>query len=1170
MDCLSRSADLYGYELEKFSGSETNLVQAIVGKVLEYLKSLYPVALDERAAELSSILLQNLSKGSCTLGIFGMGGIGKTTLAEAVFKRLKGEFAASCFLADVTREVSKGDQGLLTLQRQLLSDFSGNNEVIVEDVSNGKSLLRQSLQSKRTLIVMDGVESFFPIDALWPSDSLGVGSCCIITTRDVEICLMFSPNLVCEVEFLKPSEAKQLFCWHAFGSTFAAQGFEELASEVALACGGHPLTLEIIGKLLYRERNRSIWKEVLEHLQKHDTLQDHNKLLQRLKISYDSLEPRHKDMFLDVACFLLGTSMRLCKDIWASLGWSGELGLRNLFKKSLVKIDDEQRLTMHDLLIDLGHTIITSEAELNPGKRSRLWMPESEETLLNEEVTEKVETFSLAESKTCLSNQNLNVMEVLRLLNLDGCEGNQLKFPRLLRYIRWQRLPMEMLPCEMLHMRKLVVLDLTSSKLTRLWDPDSNVMFPKLQSLILDGCKDLKDIPTSISGSKQLHALYLEHCSSLENLPETIGQLTELVVLKLRGCTKLVHLPESIGGMSSLTHLDLTDCSNLVSLPETIGNCGVLSSLLLFRCCKLEGVPESVGRLRFLVRFESVLCNKITQFPDSMRDLHSLKVLKLSCSGTILPSFIEHLLGLHELCVHGPKLLELPSGICVLTRLQKLFLFECKFIESLPEDISAFKELTILNLAGCLSLKKLPDSLGELRNLRELNLLGCECLKNLPSTFGQLTGLCTLCLDGCYELVNLPDPSSISKLSRSCYITLYNFLLFRCEQNVRQGKCAKAEEDLSYLLSVKNDDPHLLEIQVFIEEAKQRKLKLVSMDVEMLRQEAHTKVLQNDMVQALEYIDRIVELEPHSELAFLTRAALRRLINDDKGMKEDIEKLSECTAARKLAGLTLPQDVLDRVDRYKILMLTDWKRSLLTLLDTGNNQEVKQLTLSADAQTESFPGKHALGRKNWKEVNDTQPEKAAALRLQASMKCFVLGDYYGALAHLEAARSHDPTNVLALSLLGRAKYFTGDYVGADAAYAQALAINPNHDDTLFHRGMLREAAYPFDLIGALSDYDKAIEANPYNCAVTYKARAKVKFKLGDFDGAAADLNLSYEMYPHPQTLQYKQGLEKWKEGKFEEALDDFEVPYHFLPNPCILRYKEGPESDGKMKDNMVT
>lgn len=116
-------------------------------------------------------------------------------------------------------------------------------------------------------------------------------------------------------------------------------------------------------------------------------------------------------------------------------------------------------------------------------------------------MTEKVETFSLAESKTDLSNQNLNVMEVLRLLNLDGCGGHHIKFPRLLRYVRWQRLPMEALPCEMLHMRKLVVLDLTSSKLTHLWDTDSNVMVckymcPFLSAAYFQMVKDTKVMPS--------------------------------------------------------------------------------------------------------------------------------------------------------------------------------------------------------------------------------------------------------------------------------------------------------------------------------------------------------------------------------------------------------------------------------------------------------------------------------------------------------------------------------------------------------------------------------------------------------------------------------------------------------------------------------------------------
>jgi len=364
---------------------EASVVQKLVKKVHRYLKYLFPVTIDQRASSIVQFLEDHSDK-ACITGIWGMGGIGKTTLAREIFNRMKGKFDGRSFLSDVAKKVTKGSGGLLALQTQLLSDLSGDQKVKVMDLDQGKILLRQSLQSKRVLIVVDNVEHESVRDALCIDEYLGIGSCCFITCRSSEVCSTFKTTFEYEVELLKSIDAKQLFCWHAFGSIFPRRGFQELANKISSACGGLPLALETMGALLKDEKDIHIWEEVLSNLQRHDALEYHDKIFHQLKLSFDSLEGKEKDMFLDVACFLLGTGKILSIEIWESSGWSVRVGLRNLERKCLLKVE-EKCLTMHDLLIDMGHKIVTMEARINPGERSRLWMLESEEMILAKQVS---------------------------------------------------------------------------------------------------------------------------------------------------------------------------------------------------------------------------------------------------------------------------------------------------------------------------------------------------------------------------------------------------------------------------------------------------------------------------------------------------------------------------------------------------------------------------------------------------------------------------------------------------------------------------------------------------------------------------------------------------------------------------------------------------------------
>lgn len=203
-------------------------------------------------------------------------------------------------------------------------------------------------------------------------------------------------------------------------------------------------------------------------------------------------------------------------------------------------------------------------------------------------------------------------------------------------------------------------------------------------------------------------------------------------------------------------------------------------------------------------------------------------------------------------------------------------------------------------------------------------------------------------------------------------------------------------------------------------------------------------------------------------------------------------------------------------------------------------------------------GKEELATSVWK----PQPKRAAALRVQAETM-IGLGDYFGALVHLNAADKLEPGNVATLHARGTARLMVRDVPGAHHDYNQVLELDPNHSRTLVFRARIRHWYLPYDLEGALADCDKAFAVDAAgsvrNSSLPLQERGLVKFKLGDFDGALADLDLSYLLLPDPSTLQYKEGLLKWKLGDFEGALADLGIQKSSLPdNSPLRRIIEGP------------
>lgn len=105
-----------------------------------------------------------------------------------------------------------------------------------------------------------------------------------------------------------------------------------------------------------------MWKlEIVPHME-----------IQVLKISYDGLDDHEQDVFLDIACFLVGEDRDQVIRFLDSCGFFAEIGLSVLVDKSLITID-YNTIKMHDLLRDMGREIVRKESIEHPGERSRLW-----------------------------------------------------------------------------------------------------------------------------------------------------------------------------------------------------------------------------------------------------------------------------------------------------------------------------------------------------------------------------------------------------------------------------------------------------------------------------------------------------------------------------------------------------------------------------------------------------------------------------------------------------------------------------------------------------------------------------------------------------------------------------------------------------------------------------
>ncbi|KAI3697242.1 hypothetical protein L6452_30115 [Arctium lappa] len=156
------------------------------------------------------------------LTIWGMGGIGKTHLANYIFKLHYHDFERSSFLEDIERRC-KQRNAILDLQKQLLKDIQYITWMDIHDVEVGTSKIEKLLPRKKTLLVLDGIDHFKQLDVLIGTTCLHSGSKIIITTKEASLtekCRLFDRKVPPKhtkhlLKGLNQDESLQLLSWHS-------------------------------------------------------------------------------------------------------------------------------------------------------------------------------------------------------------------------------------------------------------------------------------------------------------------------------------------------------------------------------------------------------------------------------------------------------------------------------------------------------------------------------------------------------------------------------------------------------------------------------------------------------------------------------------------------------------------------------------------------------------------------------------------------------------------------------------------------------------------------------------------------------------------------------------------------------------------------------------------
>ncbi|KDP43573.1 hypothetical protein JCGZ_16860 [Jatropha curcas] len=731
---------------------------------------------DDKIAIIKFLMDSNFDMDVSVISILGMGGLGKTTLAQHVYndEKVKTHFELKLwvYVSDVF------DVKLIVAN--MLESMTGEDCSHLE-MDTLINLLHEKINGKKYLVVLDDVcieDRKKWLDLILSMIGGARGSKILITTRSRNVGLVTRSTIMYELRSLSNEESWSLFKQIAFEPGYVPNPRQEaIGKEILKMCMGVPLSIQAIASLLYSKNVESEWLSFKdEELSKVNIREQY--VMPTLKLSYDLLPSPLKNCF--AYCRLFPKDYELDVEtlilLWMGQGYIKssdpsqcleDIGLEyfmDLLQRSFFQevkrdaLDSIKSCRMNNLMHDLAASV----AGFGSNRINSNTINMDEKTYhmslgfhLNSTWQTPVGLFQAKQLRTFL----LPSQEVW-LSNEDG---------------RWK---MPNLEAIFSNFRQLRVFDLHNS--------------------------GIEEVPTSIDKLKHLRYLDVSKNDRIKALPDSITKLKNLQVLKLSDCEELKELPKDIKKLVNLRHLDLERCWNLRHMPRGLGQLSSLQSLTWFVVANHNSVSNHIGSLKELdalhnlrgrieIRNLKHVKTGLSEFEvANLRKKQHLQSLSLCWNRDdddcvhvdydekSLQSLQPHQnLKKFKVCDYGG--VRFPNWLSSLTNLVDIWIQDCGRCELLPQ-LHHIQSLKYLRIQGFPNLKYIDHEGDHFLNgegrreesnfflsLKELYLLDCPNLEgwwkkmgNLDPAMKNIAGLshfpslCKLEIRDCPKLTCMP------------------------------------------------------------------------------------------------------------------------------------------------------------------------------------------------------------------------------------------------------------------------------------------------------------------------------------------------------------------------------------------------------------------------------